>query len=247
MTRILVSGDSHADRNHVKSIKSHVEKFDCDAAYVVGDYGFWPRDKGGIKFLNDVATLDFPVYFTAGNHEDWDYLDKHVAQADKFGTKTEEGFIEVHTNSFYAPTGLSWTWDDVKFLSVGGAFSIDRRRRVKFIDWFPQEIITEEDVANCMGVGKVNILLSHDSPNAVDLTLPFIQEYQEFRTLELDTDTTINRIRLQIIADMVEPELCIHGHWHMNYTQQVKDMKVIGLHCNANNGCFTVIDTKDFK
>jgi predicted phosphodiesterase len=243
--RLLISGDSHADRNHVKSIRSHVEKFECDAAYVVGDYGFWPRDKGGLKFLNDVAQLDFPVYFTAGNHEDWDYLDKHLDNATRFGTRTADGFVEVHTNSFYAPTGLSWVWDDMKFLSVGGAFSIDRKRRVKFIDWFPQEIITEEDVSNCMNAGKVDVILAHDVPMNVDITLPFVQEYGT--GVELDPDTLLNRHRLQVIVDMVDPQLLVHGHWHMSYTQQVQDMKVVGLHCNANPGNLTVIDTEDLK
>lgn len=238
--KLLISGDSHADRNHIKSIVSHVEKFDCDAAYVVGDFGFWPRDKAGLKFLNDVSKLDFPVYFTAGNHEDWDVLDKHI----EFSPTDNDGFIEVHPNIFYAPTGLSWEWDGVKFLSVGGAFSIDRRRRVKFIDWFPQEIITEQDVANCM-VGKVDVVLSHDVPMNVDIQLPFIQEYGT--AIELDPDTSLNRHRLQVIVDMVDPELLIHGHWHMSYSQNVGQLKVIGLNCNTNPGNMFVIDTKDLK
>lgn len=243
--RILISGDSHADVNHIKSLKAKVEKFDCDRVFVVGDYGFWPRDKGGIKFLDAVAKLDFPVYFLAGNHEDWDYLDKHVENADRFGTRTEDGFIEVHTNSFYAPTGLTWTWDGVKFLAVGGAFSIDRRRRTKFIDWFPQEIITEQDVVNCMDAGKVDVLLSHDVPGFVDITEPFMMS--NWGNLKLDPDTALNRSRLGVIAEMTDPSLCVHGHWHMSYKQKAGQMDVIGLDCNQTSSYFTVLDTKDWK
>ena len=99
--RILISGDSHADINHITSIYNKVEKFECDAAFVVGDYGFWPKAKNGLKFLNAIGDLDFPVYFLAGNHEDWDMLEKHV-KSPYYKSIDENGFIEVHSNSFFA-------------------------------------------------------------------------------------------------------------------------------------------------
>lgn len=239
--KLLISGDSHADINHIKSLISKVKKFECDAVFVVGDYGFWPRDKRGLKFLDAVSKLDFPVYFLAGNHEDWDILDKHVEDSGS------EDFIEVHPNSFYAPTGLTWEWDGVKFLSVGGAYSIDRRYRVKFIDWFPQEIITEQDVSNCLGKGQVDVLLSHDSPACVDIQLPFSTTYNGAKIINFDPDTNLNRNRLQVVVDMTNPKYLVHGHWHINYQQRCGDLLVQGLNCNENSDYFTVLDTKDFK
>jgi len=243
MTRILVSGDSHADRNHVKSMASHAEKFECDKIYVVGDFGFWPKDKGGIKFLKACSELDWPMYFTAGNHEDWDMLDEHV----KSPTFDNEGFIEVSNNVYYAPTGFTWEWDGIRFLSVGGAYSIDRKRRVKFISWFPQEVISSVEVAECMNVGKVDILLSHDSPASVDLALELASQYGGFRDFWVEENTEINRQRLQNIVDATNPKLLVHGHWHLGYKQQRGDMLVQGLNCNATPDYFTVIDTEDWK
>lgn len=237
--RILVSGDSHCDINHLKSISSKVQKFDCEKVYIVGDFGFFPSDKGGLKFLDAISDLDFPVYFLAGNHEDWEILDKHVESTEP----NDEGFIEVHPNSFYAPTGHSWTWDGVKFLSVGGAYSIDRKRRVKFISWFPQEIITEEDVANCMGVGEVDVLLSHDGPACADLSLEFASQYGDMREFWIEENTELNRQRLQVIVDMTHPKYLVHGHWHLGYKQKIGDLFIQGLNCNANPDYFTVIDT----
>lgn len=257
MTRILVSGDSHADINHVKSMKTKAEKFECDSIYVVGDYGFFPTDKGGKKFLDACSKLEVPVYFTAGNHEDWDTLDRYVS-GELAANITDQGFIEVHTNVFYAPTGLHWDWDGVHFMSVGGAYSVDRRRRVKFISWFPQEVITEEDMLKTIRyVGDtdfddrdVDILFCHDTPSSVDLVLAFTEAYNEMG-FWFEPETELNRERLQEICDWWKPRQVIHGHYHLPYTQRVEthygNMNVMGLDCNATTGYYTVIDTEDWN
>lgn len=250
--RILISGDSHADYMHLTSIQSKMEKFECDLAFVVGDFGFWPRDKAGIKFLNRVSSLDFPVYFIDGNHEDHDILDRNLEGYDF------TDFIEVHPNCFFAPRGFRWEWDDVKFMSLGGAYSVDRARRVKFIDWFPRELIDREDVINCLhdqrsndptASNKVDIMLTHDVPSMVDLAKVFITSSGENLSHKywFEEETEINRNRIQAVVDAVQPELIIHGHWHHTYTEIVQGIKVIGLNCNKTNNYFTILDTKEFK
>lgn len=238
--RILLSGDSHADINHLKAIEAKKAKFDCDIGFVLGDFGFWPRDKGGLKFLNACSKLDFPIFFLPGNHEDWEMIDKHVAD-------NLPGFIEVHPNVMLAPSGLVWKWDEITFGAIGGAFSIDRKRRVKFIDWFPQEIISEITVGSF--AEKVDILLTHDVPSMVDISTPFILEYN--RPIEIDKGTDLNRERLNEIVLKAEPNKLIHGHWHMFYKQDVDTswgkMQTIGLNCNRTSDWWTILDTEEIK
>lgn len=238
--RILLSGDSHADINHLKAIEAKINKFDCDIVFILGDYGFWPQDKGGLKFLNACSKLGFPVFFLAGNHEDHDMLDKHYE--DSIG-----GFIQVHPNVYWTPRGLIWKWDNVTFGAMGGAYSIDRKRRVKYIDWFPQEIISEEDVENFDS--RVDVLLTHDVPSMVDISTPFILEYN--RPIEIDKGTDLNRERLNEIVLKAEPNKLIHGHWHMFYKQDVDTswgkMQTIGLNCNRTSDWWTILDTEEIK
>jgi hypothetical protein len=56
-----------------------------------------------------------------------------------------DGFVEVTDRILWAPRGHRWTWQGVRFLALGGAFSIDRQYRK--LDsgrwgWFKEEVIT---------------------------------------------------------------------------------------------------------
>lgn len=257
--KILLSGDSHCDINHLKAISARMEKFECDKAFVLGDFGWWPKDKGGRKFIEKIGKLDFPIYFLAGNHEDWEDLEKYQEYPDY----NEEGFIEVAPNILYTPTGFRWEWDGVKFLSVGGAYSIDRKYRVKFISWFPQEIITIEDMDKALVTDldlthNVDVILSHDAPAGVDMAMEFAMLYGGAKYFDLDAGTGLNMNRLRTICDWWKPSRLYHGHWHLRYTQHHQfydssskenyDIMVTGLNCNQTGGeAFTVLDTKDIK
>lgn len=259
MTKILLSGDSHCDVNHLKAISARMEKFECDKAFVLGDFGWWPKDKQGKKFVEACGNLDFPIYFLAGNHEDHEDLEKH----EQYPDYNDEGFIEVSHNILYAPTGFRWEWDGVRFLSVGGAYSIDRKYRVKFISWFPQEIITEKDIDKLLVTDvnfkhDVDVIFSHDAPRGVDMARNFAIEFGEFKTFDLDPGTALNMDRLRIACDWWKPSHLYHGHWHLRYTQEHEfydsvsresyDIMITGLNCNQTGGeAFYVLDTKDIK
>lgn len=240
--KILLSGDSHGDINHLKAMQAKVEKFDCDLAFVLGDFGFWPRHKDGVKFLNACSKLDFPVYFLDGNHEDHEVLDKHLED-----DLWKEDFIEVHPNVFWAHRRMRWQWDSMTFAAMGGAFSIDRNLRTKYVDWFPREMISEDDVIFQTTLGNpqyrtVDVMLTHDVPSFVDIALPL---YQEFDGLPiLDKDTTHNRMQLTKIVNYLNPELIFHGHWHVGYTQKTDNLMVQGLNCNRTRDWWTILDTE---
>lgn len=177
------------------------------------------------------------VYLTGNCH---DILDKHLE--DSIG-----GFVQVHPNVYWTPRGLVWKWDGITFGAMGGAYSIDRKRRVKYIDWFPQEIISEENVENFDS--RVDVLLTHDVPSMVDIITPFILEYN--RLIDVDKGTSLNRERLNEIVLKAQPDKLIHGHWHMFYKQDVDTswgkMQTIGLNCNQSSDWWTILDTEEIK
>lgn len=242
--RILVSGDSHADSYYLGYLDAVASEHDCDVIFVLGDFGYWPKSRVGKLLLDKVAEMQHPVFWLAGNHEDWDAIEEIVTPLDTFH--------EVSPNCFYAPTGLRWEWDGVKFLSVGGAFSIDRGRRVKHVSWFPQEVITDDDVAACANPDgeRVDIILSHDAPHQSDMQMHFMQAYGS--PYEDYTETAINRAKLgNIVADW-RPSRLYHGHWHLHYMEKVDlveddDLTIIGLNCNGIGNSIMVIDTEEFK
>lgn len=232
--RILLAGDTHADVGHFAQLFNIAQDKNADNIFVLGDFGFWPNETVGKMFLRRVAHLseknDIPVYFLAGNHEDWDELDEREMQ----GNFDHQGFVNVYRNIKYAPTGLRWQWDGYSFMAVGGAYSVDRKNRVKYVSWFPQETISDDDVANC-GTEQVSVVLSHDAPLDVS-TLPDT----------LHPGSNQNRQQLQKILDATKPNIVFHGHWHHKYYELAESYRItIGLDCNqAPHDSTFLLDTQ---
>lgn len=243
--RVLILGDSHCDLEHIDFAYDKAERFDCDAIFVVGDFGYWSNFKEGQNFLLfcalRAARTEIPLYFLDGNHE---YHPDLLAMVEDEG---REGFIELEQHFYYSPRGNTWEWDGVKFMSVGGAHSIDRMARTDGIDWFEAELITEEDVEYASTQGQVDVLLSHDAPLAVDMSAQMVSHGRNM--IKGDLKTIANRERLQRIVNSCTPKIVIHGHWHLQYQDRpFEGMKVMGLDCNHNaSRSWTIIDTEDFK
>lgn len=230
--RILVSGDSHCDVNHLNLIQYAVDEYDCDKVFILGDFGYWPHLNGGPKFIDAISEISVPVYFLAGNHDDHDSLDQKFADPEF----NEEGFIEISDNLYWSWDGHRWRWGSKVFLSLGGAYSIDRKWRTKFVDWFPQEIITPEALSLALRAEKgVDIMFTHDAPanSPVEKALEQIQGRQAL----IIEESYKNRLSLQKIIDYHQPKRLFHGHWHVpyNFTMEMPygDVEVTGLGCNG--------------
>lgn len=246
--RIFILGDTHCHTTFMKDMGEKAVELECDVIMQVGDFGHWPAgtdpdirfavssstDK---EFKKVCAKIPIPVYFIAGNHEDWDSLERY--------TENREGAINISENVTYMPTGHSWEWDGVKFLAVGGAYSIDKDLRVEGIDWFPQEMITDEEVELCSAVGKVDVIFSHDTPARTDMVLEFAKTGKIFQNIG---DSNFNREQLERVVQATQPSRLYHGHWHLDWVQNVDGVRIECLDCDAYpSRAWTILDTDDIK
>lgn len=229
--RILVAGDSHGDNYYLRCLYAAAIANDCDAVYVVGDFGFGSRDDNS-EFLDHCSTLanvhDIPLYWLDGNHEDHStlrdgYLLPHFTEA-ALASRPPSPFCEIRPNLYHTWRGAQWVWSDRRFVSVGGAYSVDKAQRVKYVSWWPTEEMSEGDFTriydSLQGV-KADVLLTHDVPSDSDMGLG----------ADWKSDFPLahpNRVRLQMIADLVQPKLLLHGHMHYAYTHK---MDVRGQPC----------------
>lgn len=217
---ILLLGDSHGVHRFVHGAMSWANKHGIERVIQVGDFGFWPRGKRGQEFLkacgNSSVLLGVDLYFIDGNHEDHDELNALEAR------HPHARFMRVTKRQgapIFIRRGARFEWDGVTFGAFGGAFSIDRGRRVKYIDWFPQEVPDPSKIAE---LGKVDVLLTHDSPVVPE---PYLLSGQFVRS----EDSMRSQATIYEALRTTQPDLLVHGHWHVNWQQRVEGTTVLGL------------------
>ena len=150
---------------------------------IAGDFGFiwksnWYNPKGCKDKLPKIddgelrkikQIFDYYPWTTLwidGNHENFDVLDKLPVE-ERWGGKVSvitDKCIRLHRGQVYTINGIT-------FLAMGGAYSVDKYRRLKGSSWWPQETITEEDYMEAMRNlervdFKVDFVVSHTCPSS---------------------------------------------------------------------------------
>jgi predicted phosphodiesterase len=211
MTKILVAGDFHGNTKWAKLVVKEAQRRGCDRIYQVGDFGYWEHVPRGGDFLHDLAvTLDeakMQLVFVDGNHENHTMLrDLYVND----GMRTPDGFYLLRKGIKYAARGTRWEVDGVRFLALGGAYSVDKEYRTPGHSWWPEETISiAEAEAACEG-GEVDVVLSHDSPAGVRNAIGGTTAGNK----DLWPESYANRRVLRAVVDEVRPRLLLHGHYH---------------------------------
>lgn len=252
--KILFAGDFHGDMNHAGYIVQIAKNNGCEKIVVVGDFGYWPHtDPVYVQQLSrTLRKRGIILCFIDGNHEAF-WLQPNPKKPNRVGLtqlngkhRTEEGFVALSDRVFYIPRGTRWKWGGTVFLGLGGAPSVDKQMRLhweqqgstsskptgQFTQWWPQELITVEDVKRALAsddhdLNKVDVMVAHDTPTG---TIDFATDKKGW---EFDQ----NRRYLKTVVDIVRPNLLIHGHYHIRRDNLYRmgggrPLRVIGLDRN---------------
>lgn len=196
--------------------------------FVLGDFGYWEHMREGVQFLDDLSTLATEMgirfYFLDGNHDNLALLTERYSGEEYMD---HEGFVWVRPHIIYAPRGHRWTWDGVRYIALGGAYSVDKEYRLQLERkskrkagtlWFPGEEMTDRELLNILADDTpVDVIVAHDKPYATDL---------DFNT-KTYPECLPNQHRLQAAIETLHPQLFLHGHLHTRYTQRVPNQ--VGL------------------
>lgn len=222
MMKILVAGDTHGEAGWIRWLCRKAVERDCDRILQVGDFGFWEHRGNGRVFLEKVqATLedhDLDLYWIDGNHEN------HTLLRSQYVTGLEQ-MNEIRPRIHYIPRGHAWDWNGVSFLGLGGAKSIDKEYRTLGDSWWAEELITEVEVARTienLGDEYVNVMVTHDCPLGVDIPL----DDGNTSIKIADDETYINRRHLLDVVREAQPEILLHGHYHVRYSSVLDDYGV---------------------
>ncbi len=209
--KYLFVGDTHGNLQCLDALFAHAKTHDVHTLIQVGDWGYcWPGKDDTLVLRDMLQEVGLKMWFIDGNHD--------------YHTRLRTGYVSFESLR-YMPRGSVFTdADGTTFLFCGGAPSIDREHRREGFSWWPEELISTEDVEMCLAYpGKVDILVCHDSPVIPDGFKDGVGSTW-FRR-----EGPASRERLATIARHHRPQLIVHGHWHESYTRQWEGMQIVGL------------------
>jgi hypothetical protein len=243
--KALLLGDVHGRAGWFAAICEEARRRGCDALVQVGDLGYGVGDTPEAlafpaRLEEELTRYGLSLFFVDGNHDNFDLL------LDPTKPLTAEGFRQLSPRVFYIPRATRWSWHGVRYLALGGAYSLDRRGRDKAEEleqkarvwWWPEERISEGDLYRSLDGPPVDVLLTHDAP--LEARLPGAPYPSP--------PTEANRRYISTLAARLKPRLLVHGHWHVRYQDVYRPadgprLQVIGLSRDGDwPGCFAELD-----
>ena len=216
--RVAILGDIHGKTRYLDWALEHAVSAGAGMMIQVGDFGFNYDD----TFLDDLVNVtkkhQIPLYAIRGNHDDFSWFTQR-AQLGRYAT--------------LIPDGTVMTIGKKRVAFLGGAVSIDRDFREENISWWKDERVNPHIVnAWLYDEVKADVLISHESPllpnNLPGFKLP----------PDIIRDCDEDRHHVRMAAEILEPDVIYHGHYHMRYTKDLyldsKKALIEGLNCDGN-------------
>lgn len=178
------------------------------------------------------------VLLTGGNHDRWDQLMEALAAADGEPARLSE---TVHV----LPRPYRFEISGRTFLSLGGAASIDREDGIEEKDWWPEEEIDDEMVAEAIAGGTADIMLTHESPSSTPVRA--VRRTLDLNRLRLSRAhlalSASSRQQVERVWNAVRPQMLFHGHMHVPGAGTDADgRRVFSLGCDGQNGNVELLD-----
>ncbi|MCK9541102.1 MAG: metallophosphoesterase [Novosphingobium sp.] len=173
---MFVTGDLHGEID-IHKLTSHnwkklvqEELTGVNILFQTGDFGLvWEPEQSKVEeyWLDWLDSKPFYTLFIAGNHENYDRLERFPL-IEFHGGKA----AQISEKVYYLKNGYVYDFDGKKFWMFGGATSIDKHRRVMGRSWWQQEIPTYTEMmfglSQLEAVNhKVDYIITHTLPKTV--------------------------------------------------------------------------------
>ena len=231
---ILVCGDLHGDLDIIPDFIKNNNLKNC-AVIVAGDFGIGFNDVlkeyKRMDYLNGrLEKYNSTVFVIRGNHDDPNYFNGQL-NLNKNHVKFVDDYTVLNING----------WN---ILCVGGAVSVDRTFRKKYIsgegrDYWANEIfIYDENKID--DLDNIDFVVTHTSP---DFTYPFTKDGIDYwlkrdEKLKYDVDlerSNATKLYNRLVENKHKIMAWYYGHFHMNRTLE------------HQNTIFTCLDVNEIK
>ncbi|MFM2437571.1 MAG: phage Thibault [Actinomycetota bacterium] len=256
-TDVVVFGDWHATAGWAtQAIAQVAAATPARHWYQVGDFGLWSVRAGTAKrsYLDAVqaslAAQGAQLYVVLGNHENYDLIEQFQHDDDGWG------MLPAWDRIHYAPRAHVWTHPgtELMFAALGGAGSVDLRRRKLGHTWWMAEEITDADVAGLLGLlppERIDVFLSHEAPAGVTV-IPG-ERVNGIADEAVIAYCARQRERLQRAFAAARPHWAFHGHWHLFHTARLTtetpagtsfETEVVGLDRDGETGNAAILSCR---
>ena len=119
MSRLLVFGDLHCDRRHLRGLVERAVDESCDALVSLGDLTYLPREPEGRRFLRSTGALlrraGLELLLVDGNHDDAEALGRANARS------LAPGPVRLGFGLYHLPAGTRFLFGGLRCLAYGGS------------------------------------------------------------------------------------------------------------------------------
>ena len=210
---VYFTGDIHGSPFKLQVFCRYMELTEKDTIVILGDVGAnyygGKRDK---QFKEQIAKLAPTIFCIHGNHE------QRPANIPSYKAKEwNDGpvwYEEEYPNLLFARDGNIYVIDGVRYLVIGGAFSVDKNYRLsRGYGWWADEQPSEEikaRVGRRVANSGLDVILSH--------TCPFKDEPREAFLPGIDQSEVDSSTEewLDTIEESVDYKAWFCGHWHID-------------------------------
>ena len=228
---VLLSGDFHANAMGELSIitkKNLVDKYgiktfrSINYHIILGDAGFlWPGNgRSDLYHYKTLAYRPFPILCVIGNHEPM--LGMKLPEKD-IGIGETVYLVNEKPLVAYLKRGKIYNIDGFKFLSLGGALSIDQEYRIPQLSWWPNEYWSAAEESDLFSLLKndnnFDYVISHTGPDSIN--------YKLFSSMFAGSDKFTDKVaQLNDTIDLrIKCKSWFCGHWHQDRVYHDDDKK----------------------
>lgn len=161
---MVITGDIHGDvkLKHLSDYADSLHSSGNSPQYltIAGDFGgLWrPGDR---SVIDACGHFPFTTLFVDGNHENFDLLNSYPVTTWKGGK-----VHQITEKVIHLMRGQVFELEGKTIFTFGGAVSTDREKRIPGLNWWPQELASEEELAEaernlCAHGNRVDYIITH--------------------------------------------------------------------------------------
>jgi predicted phosphodiesterase len=204
VSRLLVFGDLHSDRHHLRGLVERAVEERSEALLCLGDLCYLPRDAEGRRFLRSAGALlrgaGLELLLIEGNHDDAEAL----ARAPR---TPAPGPVPLGYRLHHVPAGTRFRFGRLRCLAYGGSLRARPPRAAR--GWYRAAALERAAFERIAAGGEIDLLFCHDP-----------------RTLEEGTQA---RGSFAALAAKLRPALIFYAHRHRPHVSAVGEPALVGL------------------